>query len=515
MAILQMDDPSALAVPPVMDRPALQLAQQAPPGAAALFTEALALVRTVQDRDDRDEAFGRIAEARARTGDYAAARALLRSIGSAEVRDDAAETVALIAARSGAFDAALELASSLAEGDRRAQTQGRIARERAQAGDVAAGLEIAGRIAANDTRVMTLGFIAEIAARAGQREPAEQAALRTREAMARLTDPGMRDTMLAIVSAARARGGDHAEALEQALTITDAPARIGAVTELAGVALAAGDAPAALRATEALLTLSRQTPAEADRVRILADAAELQVNAAASTAAGVTLSEAARIADTIADQSEKRDAIARLAAARARFDPDAAIAAARTHPDREARGQVLAAVATALALSGRATLALELTREIGDSSFRDDARRRAVLALAAANLRQALAALDRMPAVQRQAILATMLEERAAAGDAAGALAAAERIADAATRAELVVDAIRVLAREHRDAAGALRLAERIVAREPREEALVEIAEAQARAGDIRAALATARGLRSPGNRAAALALIAARMPRP
>lgn len=492
----------------------IEVAQQDLPAPAALFAEALALARSTPDRDDRDEAYGRIAEAHARAGDYQAARALFRNIGDGEVRDDAMETVALTAARAGAFDVALDTANGLVNVDRKAQTQGRIARERAQAGDIPAGIAIADRIAAVDTRVITLGFIAEIAARANQREAVEQTVARTREAMARLTEPGMRDTMATIVAAARARGGDHRDALDLALTVVDPQARASALNELAAIAVAAGAAPAAIQVTETLLAAARDAQNDTDRVRMLADGAELQLATGSPTAAQLTLQQATMAAENIRDQSERYDAHARIGAASARIDADAAIAAARSLTDLDGRPQNLAAIATTLALTGRAAQALALVREINEPTFREDARRRAILALAATDIRQALAALERVPQAQRAIILTTLLEERAAAGDAAGALAAAERITDASTRSELLYEAVRVLARDLRNIAGALRLAERIATRELREDALVEIAEAQARAGELRAALATARSLRLPANRAAALALVAARFPR-
>jgi hypothetical protein len=198
-----------------------------------------------------------------------------------------------------------------------------------------------------------------------------------------------------------------------------------------------------------------------------------------------------------------------------RGDASAALAYARGITDHAGRDQALAAVANALALSGRSTEALALLHEIGEAPFRDDAFRRTILAMAGSNIQQALDACEEAPPALRTAIYVALVEARSLANDPGATLIAAVKIDDARIRDSALATATRTLARRHRNSVGARRVAERIQQRELREDLLVDVIDAEARDGNLQTALATARTIRDPQARAMSLALVAARLNRP
>ena len=494
--------------------PALAQAQPLPPQ-NRLFDEAMQAARSVSDQGDREDAYARIAEARVRARDFAAARTLLRHIRDPELRGEATENCALVSSYMDRFAEALEFARSLQDDGRKAQTLGRVAREQARAGDFAAALRIAQEVAPVDARVLTYAFISEIATRAGETNVAASTMAETMATMARIPDQGLKDTMATIVAAARARAGDYVGAGETIRTISNVEARIGALAELATIALAANARNAANDVADSLAGIEREGQNEADRVRLLIEASQLKARVGDTGAADTLIREAIEAVPRVEGEAERHDAEARVAAALVRGDATAALAYARAITDRTGRDQAIAGIANALALIGRAADALALVPEINEQPFRDDARRRAALALAASNVQQAIEAAQPAAPPLRNAIYVAIVESRSSAGDATGTLAAAAKVEDVQIRDAALATAARTLARQHRNADGARRVAERIGVRELRDDVMVDVIETEARAGNLAGALASARGLRAPSQRAIALAVVAARLGRP
>lgn len=494
--------------------PGLALAQPLPPQ-NRLFDEAMQAARAASDPGDREDAYARIAEARVRARDFAAARTLLRQIRDPEMRGEATENVALICSYMDRFTEALTFARSLQDEGRKAQTLGRIAREQARAGDFAAAQRIADEVTPVDARVLTYAFISEIASRAGAADVARTTMAEAISSMGRIPDQGLRDTMATIVAAARARAGDYVGAGQTITTIANVEARIGALAELATIALAANARGAANDVADSLAAIARTGQNEADRVRLLVEAAQLKVRVGDTGAADALVREAVEAVPRIEGEAERHDGEARVAAAMVRGDATAALAYARSITDRLGRDQAIAGVANALALIGRAADALALVPEIAEQPFRDDARRRAALALAASSIPQALDAAQPAAPPLRNAIYVAIVESRSTAGDAAGSLAAAAKIEDVQIRDAALATAARTLARQHRNADGGRRVAEQISVRELRDDVMVDVIDTEARAGNLPGAYAAARALRAPSQRAIALALVAARMNRP
>jgi hypothetical protein len=495
--------------------PALAQPQPQLPRPQRLFDEATTLARSISDSRDREEAIARIAEARVRGRNYQAARQLLRSIGDADLRNETMENIALISAYADRFAEALRFARALQDEGRRAQTIGRIAREQARAGDFDGAQRTAREVTPIDAKVLTLAFISEIATRAGRPEVARNTMDDAMGALGQIPAGTLKDTMATIVAAARARAADFAGALEVARTVGVPEARAGALIEIATVAVSANARAAANDVADGLAAIARSGVSASDRVRLLVEAAQLKVRTGDTGGADTLVREATEAVPRIEGDAERSDGAARVAAAMVRADASAALAYARGIADRSGRDQALASVANALALSGRASEALALLSEIGEAPFRDDAFRRAILAMAGSNIQQALDAAEQAPPLLRNAIYVAIVEARSTANDPGSALLAAVKIEDMRIRDAALATATRTLARRHRNSVGARRVAERIQQRELREDLLVDVIDAEARDGNLQTALATARTIRDPQARSMALALVAARLNRP
>ncbi len=493
------------------------LAQQQPqlPPPGRLFNEATQIARSIPDVHDREEAIARIAEARARARDYQAASGLLRTITDGDLRNEAMENIALISAYADRFAEALRFARTLQDPGRKAQTLGRVAREQARAGDFDGAQRTAREVTPIDAKVLTLAFLSEIAARAGRPEVARSTMDEALAALGQIPAGALKDTMATIVAAARARAADFAGALEVVRMIGVIEARAGALVEIAAVAVSANARTAANDVAEALAAIARNGVSQSDRVRLLVEAAQLKVRVGDTGGADALVREASEAVPRIDGEAERNDGAARVAAALVRADATAALAYARAIPDRAGRDQAIAAVANALALTGRASEALAMLSEIGEAPFRDDALRRAVLALAGSNIQQALDAAERASPGLRNAIYVAIVEARSSANDPGSALIAAVKIEDMRIRDAALATATRTLARRHRNSVGARRVAERIQQRELRDDLLIDVIDAEARDGNLQTALATARTLRAPEARSVALALVAARLNRP
>jgi hypothetical protein len=485
------------------------------PRPARLFDEATTLARSIADMRDRDEALAKITEARVRGRDYQAARALLQTIRDTDLRSETQENIALISAYADRFPEALRFARGLQDEGRRAQTIGRIAREQARAGDFEGSQRTAREVTPIDAKVLTLAFISEIATRAGRPEVARSTMDDAMAALNQIPVGTLRDTMATIVAAARARAADFAGALEVARSVSVAGARASALSEVASVAVSANARAAANEVADGLAGIARGEVGASDRVRWLVEAAQLKARIGDTGGADVLVRDAMNAVPRIEGDAERSDGAARVAAALVRADATAALAYARGITDRSGRDQAIAAVANALALSGRATEALALLSEIGEAPYRDDAFRRAVLAMAGSNIQQALDAAEQAPAPLRTAIYVAIVEARSTANDPGSTLIAAVKIDDARIRDSALATATRTLARRHRNSVGARRVAERIQQRELREDLLVDVIDAEARDGNLQTALATARTIRDPQARSMALALVAARLNRP
>lgn len=484
------------------------------PTPARIFEEAIQTARAITDTELRDRAWRRIAEGRARAHDWPAARTALRSVRDTDARDDATALVALIAARADMFTEAQEITRAIDDAALRAQTLGRVAREMARAGQFPAALRAAGTLQVGDVRAMTFAFIAEIASRVNNADVTRGGWAEADQALARIGDRFLRDTNITIVAAARARAGDYAAALALARTIVDRETRLSAASELAATAIAARAWEAARAVAEYLAQEARAMPAAADQARVLAEAADIRLRAEDRAGALPLIDDARRIADGLPTDGERAYARSRVAREMILADRAAGLAYARQESAAIERAQVLVAAASALVVLGEPDEALALAQDIGDPDLANDARRSAIVAIAARDRVRALSLSTQLAPPQRNLLLAAIADARAETNDGPGAVVAAEAMTEVELRDAVLANAARALADRHHNAAGAREAAARIADRGVREDIMVDVVDEESRAGNHQAAYALARSLQIPAYRAGALALVAGRLAR-
>ena len=299
------------------------------------FRSAREAIQGVSDDAERVALLVRVAEARARAGDPAAARETLReALGrAAALRDGVARGMALrevatARLRMGDVADAVAVAGEIGGASHRNHLLFLLAHEQAEAGDVTGARKTAAAIT-DDQRDSALAAVARAEARAGD----AAAARRTTDGLRH--QPLARATALEEVALAEARAGDKAAAAETLrevrrlydATLADARNRNGARAGVAVLQARIGDIPGALRAAAGLesdkdsgypdrvtalwgiaaeqvrqgdtagaMATVREIPDGADRVRALLGLAEVQAERTDRAGAEETLQAARGIA---------------------------------------------------------------------------------------------------------------------------------------------------------------------------------------------------------------------------
>ena len=425
-----------------------------------LLSEALASARSIENADRRAQALCAIAEAQAAAGTargvantITEALASARSIEDANIRTWALCTIAEAQAAVGDIEGVRASARSIEDGDWRAQALCTIAKAQAAAGDTDGALTSARSIEdAVYLRAQALIAIAGAQAAAGDIEGAL--------ATIGIEDGGWHAQALCAIAGAQATAGDIEGALASARSIEDAVyVRAQALCAIAGAQATAGDIEGALASARSI----------EDAVYVRAQA--LIAIAGAQAAAG---------------------------------DIEGALASARSIEDADRCAQALIAIAGAQAAAGDIEGALASARSIEDLEPTDLERHY-----------QSANEIEDARAAWRDEALCAIAEAQAAAGDIEGALASARSIEESVyVRAQALI-AIAGAQAAAGDIEGALASARSIEDLEPTElerhyqsaheikdalatqraEALRTIAEAQAAAGDIEGALASARSI--------------------
>ena len=424
-----------------------------------LLSEALASARSIENADRRAQALCAIAEAQAAAGDIEGALASARSIENASRRAEALCAIAEAQAAAGTargvantITEALASARSIEDANIRTWALCTIAEAQAAVGDIEGVRASARSIEDGDWRAQALCTIAKAQAAAGDTDGALTSARSIEDAVY------LRAQALIAIAGAQAAAGDIEGALAT-ISIEDGGWHAQALCAIAGAQAAAGDIEGALASARSI----------EDAVYVRAQA--LIAIAGAQAAAG---------------------------------DIEGALASARSIEDADRCAQALIAIAGAQAAAGDIEGALASARSIEDLEPTDLERHY-----------QSANEIEDARAAWRDEALCAIAEAQAAAGDIEGALANARSIEESVyVRAQALV-AIAGAQAAAGDIEGALASARSIEDLEPtdlerhyqsaheikdalatqRAEALRAIAEAQAAAGDIEGALASAQSI--------------------
>ena len=415
------------------------------------------------------------------------------------------------------------------EGHAAAPPPGKRAEEAVKAAmdTLSKALRAAGEIEDHGDRARALARIGEILAKAGDERRAAKIFDLAVAAAEREASDYDRSNALKEIVAAQAEAGDAqgaaqtiARALADAQRRSDAYDRALALTSIATAQAEVGDTGSAKQTLARALASAEQITYDTPRDHALGGIAEAQARAGDIRGA---------LATTQGINKENRQgafALASIAGAQAKAgDIRGALATTQGINEKSWHGHALFSIAEAQAKAGNIRGALATAERIADTSWHGAVFFRIAEAQAqGGDIQGALATAQRIEDGEERAtkVFSWIAEAQAKASDAEGAarsieraLATAERIADASSRAWALANIAEAQAKAS-DAEGAARsieralaTAERIADASSRAWALGRIAEAQAKAGDIRGALATAQRIEDEEIRAGALINIA------